>query len=74
MTQGAEEITSQRRCRGSEGSMVGAMKRGPVGGPGRVKTSSPEVLPGGGDPGGPEALKMAKKGVGWPDERSNRSR
>ena len=46
----------------------------PVSGPRWVKTSSPEVISGGGDPGGPEALDMAKGGVGWPDERSNRSR
>ena len=34
-----------------------------------AKTSHPEVLPGGGDPGEPEALKKAKGGVGWPNKR-----
>ena len=67
---GAEELTSRRRCRGPRGLMVSAVERAPVGGPGRAKTSSLEVLPGGRDPGG-VMTEMAKVGVGWLKEGSN---
>ena len=52
-------LPGTRRCEGKE-NLVGQFE-----GQNLRKRGNPEVLPGGGDPGGVKTKEMAKVGVGW---------
>ena len=56
---------------GPGGSKPGAVEGPPLVGLEGSKRGHPEVLPGGGDPGGSEPEETAKGGVGWLYEGSN---
>ena len=61
----AEDGTSRERCRDREIRGPGSTGRAQLEGQSRSYDRDPEVLPGGGDPGGVEPMWEAKVGDGW---------